>query len=157
MILSNGCHKYLLSVVVAFVCLAINPGFVWAGEQYVARISEFKGGVIVARDSNAVVVATGTRLFNQDVIKTGADASVGIVFNDDTTLSLGPGSELIIQDYIFDPANSEFSFVMRLLRGTAAYASGLISKLSPESTRFITPSASIGIRGTRFVIEVDPV
>ena len=144
-------------MVVALACLAINPEFAWAGEQHVARVSEFKGAVTVARGSDTIAIATGARLHNQDTVKTGADGSVGMVFNDETTLSLGPNSELTIQDYIFDPANSEFSFVMRLLRGTAAYASGLIAKLSPESTRFITPSASIGIRGTRFVIEVDPV
>jgi len=41
-----------------------------------------------------------------------------------------------------------------MVRGTAAYMSGLIAKISPESARFITPSASIGIRGTKMVIQV---
>jgi hypothetical protein len=36
-----------------------------------------------------------------------------------------------------------------------AYLSGLIGKLSPESARFETPVASIGIRGTRFAVKTD--
>jgi hypothetical protein len=42
-----------------------------------------------------------------------------------------------------------------MLKGTAAYLSGLISKLSPDSAHFKTPTASIGIRGTKFVVKVE--
>jgi hypothetical protein len=42
-----------------------------------------------------------------------------------------------------------------MLKGTAGYLSGLISKLSPESAHFETPTASIGIRGTQFVVRVE--
>jgi hypothetical protein len=42
-----------------------------------------------------------------------------------------------------------------MLKGTAAYLSGLISKLSPDSAHFKTPTASIGIRGTKFVARVE--
>jgi hypothetical protein len=42
-----------------------------------------------------------------------------------------------------------------LSRGTLSYLSGLIGKLAPESARFETPVASIGIRGTRFAMKVD--
>ena len=39
-----------------------------------------------------------------------------------------------------------------------AYMSGIIGKLSPESVRFETPVASIGIRGTCFVVNAgEPV
>jgi hypothetical protein len=42
-----------------------------------------------------------------------------------------------------------------MLKGTVAYISGLIGKLSPESVRVETPTASIGIRGTKFVVKVE--
>jgi hypothetical protein len=34
-----------------------------------------------------------------------------------------------------------------------AYLSGLIGKLSPESVRIETPTASIGVRGTHFAVK----
>ena len=98
---------------------------------------------------------SGAKLKNRDTLETGPDGSVGIVFNDHTTVSLGPDSKFTIQEFIFEPSRSRFSFVVKLLRGTASYVSGLIAKIAPESAKFITPSASIGIRGTKFVIKVE--
>jgi hypothetical protein len=70
-------------------------------------------------------------------------------------LSLGPESVLVIDEFIFAPKQGKFSIVIRMVRGTAAYLSGLISKLAPESAHFKTPTASIGIRGTKFVAKIE--
>jgi hypothetical protein len=126
-------------------------------EADVARVTQLSGSATITRGTDTIAAAQGLRLHNEDIVITDAVGSIGIVFNDETTLSLGPDSKLIIQEYVFDPEHSGFSFVVRLLKGSAAYVSGLISRLSPDSTRFITPAASIGVRGTRFAIEVDPL
>jgi len=94
-------------------------------------------------------------IWENDTLRTGGSGSIGIVFNDDTFLSLGPGSVLIIDEFVFAPKQGKFSIVVRMLKGTAAYLSGLISKLSPDSAHFKTPTASIGIRGTKFVARVE--
>jgi hypothetical protein len=149
-------HGSLLLLFIFFSCVFQN-GIALGAKRGVARISQLAGAVTITRGTNAVPVAQGARLMNQDSVSTGADGSVGIIFDDETTLSLGPGSKMIIQEYIFDVEKANFSLVVRLMQGTAAYVSGLIAKLSPDSTKFITPSASIGIRGTKFVIQVDPI
>jgi hypothetical protein len=77
------------------------------------------------------------------------------VFSDETLLSLGPESLVVVDQYVFAPRQGKFSIVLKMLRGTAAYLSGLISKLTPEAAHFETPSASIGIRGTHFVVKVE--
>ena len=87
--------------------------------------------------------------------QTGHDGSIGVVFSDDTLLSLGPESVLVIDQYVFAPRQGKFSIVLKMLRGTAAYLSRLISKLSPESAHFLTAYASIGIRGTKLVVKVE--
>ncbi len=147
----------LTAAVAIFLYLAFHCVDARADEQTVARVSEVTGAATIERGPQALAVATGTRLRIEDTIRTGADGSIGIIFDDETALSLGPDSSLAIQSYVFNPAASEFSFVVRLFKGTAAYVSGLIAKLSPGSTEFITPSASIGIRGTRLVIQVDEI
>jgi hypothetical protein len=78
-----------------------------------------------------------------------------VIFSDETLLSLGPESALVIDRFVFAPREGKFSIVLRMIRGTAAYLSGLISKLAPDSAHFETPTASIGIRGTRFVVRVE--
>jgi hypothetical protein len=44
---------------------------------------------------------------------------------------------------------------MRIARGLVAYVSGRIAKLAPDSVRLETPSAILGVRGTRMVIRVE--
>ncbi|HKJ63882.1 MAG TPA: FecR domain-containing protein [Desulfopila sp.] len=129
------------------------PGMAEQGD--VAQVSQLSGDVVIERQGEDITVVEGTRLQVGDLLKTGIDGAIGIVFNDETTLSIGPKTKISIQDYLFETDTSSFSFIIKIFKGTASYVSGLIAKLSPESARFITPSATIGIRGTKFVIEVD--
>jgi len=138
---------------VVILMLFAVPGMAEQGD--VAQVSQLSGDVVIERQGEDITVVEGTRLQVGDLLKTGIDGAIGIVFNDETTLSIGPKTKISIQDYLFETDTSSFSFIIKIFKGTASYVSGLIAKLSPESARFITPSATIGIRGTKFVIEVD--
>ena len=78
-----------------------------------------------------------------------------MIFRDNTTLSIGPDSTLVIDKFVFQPAEGNLGIVTRLAKGTASYLSGEITKLSPGSAKFETPLATIGIRGTRFLVKVE--
>jgi len=121
----------------------------------VAIVKNVSGSATVARQGQTITATNGMEIWENDTLRTGGSGSIGIVFNDDTFLSLGPGSVLIIDEFVFAPKQGKFSIVVRMLKGTAAYLSGLISKLSPDSAHFKTPTASIGIRGTKFVARVE--
>jgi len=121
----------------------------------VAIVKKVSGSVIVVRQGQTIPATNGLEIWENDTLRTGRNGSIGIVFNDDTFLSLGPGSILVIDEFVFAPKQGKFSIVIRMLKGTATYLSGLISKLSPDSAYFKTPSASIGIRGTKFVVKVE--
>ena len=66
-----------------------------------------------------------------------------------------PDTRIVIDDFLFSPAEGKLGFVSKISKGTAAYLSGKINKLSPGATRVETPLAVLGIRGTRFLIEVE--
>jgi hypothetical protein len=121
----------------------------------VATVQKVKGTATVVRRGQTIPAAVGLEIWENDTLYTGPDASIGLVFNDDTLLSLGPESVFVIDEFVFAPREGKFSIVFRMLKGTAAYLSGLISKLAPESAHFKTPTASIGIRGTKFVVKVE--
>ena len=80
---------------------------------------------------------------------------MGIIFEDNTILSLGPESEVVIDEYVFAPEKGLFSMIARMVKGTASYLSGIIGHQSPESVKFRTPEATIGIRGTHFLVKVN--
>ncbi|MHB1013241.1 MAG: FecR domain-containing protein [Desulfobacteria bacterium] len=111
------------------------------------------GSATVTRGGNVLPAAAGIRLHVGDTLGTGPDGSVGVILRDNSSLSLGPSSSLVLRDFLFSPSERKFGLLVRLSRGTMAYLSGLIGKLAPEKARFETPTATIGIRGTHFVVK----
>lgn len=124
-------------------------------EAPVASIKTSKGPASVLRQNREIPAQIGEKLYIGDSLKTGVHGSVGVIFKDNTLLSIGPRSEIVISEFLFSPADGKLSIVTRLLKGTAAYLTGIIGKLSPESVRFETPVANIGIRGTKFVVKIE--
>ena len=120
----------------------------------VGTIKTRTGSVSIVRQQNVLPVTTGDKIFEGDTLRTGTDGSLGTILKDDTFISLGPNSELVISEFLFVPAEGKFSIITRMLKGTAAYLSGVIAKISPQSVRFETPVASVGIRGTKFLVNV---
>ncbi len=121
----------------------------------IATVQKASGTVAIVRQGQTISATVGLEIRENDTLRTGPNGSIGVRFNDDTLLSLGPESTLVIDTFVFAPRERKFSIALRMIRGTAAYLSGLISKLAPDSAHFETPTASIGIRGTRFVVKVE--
>jgi len=126
-----------------------------ASDDPVGSIKTAKGTASIIRQNQVIPVQIGEKVFIGDSLKTGPDGSLGMIFKDDTLLSIGPQSEIIVVEFLFSPAEGKLSIVTRLFKGTAAYLTGIIGKLAPESVRFETPVANIGIRGTKFVVQIE--
>jgi hypothetical protein len=94
------------------------------------------------------------KLSSGDTIRTGKDGSVGLIFRDDTVISLGPESEFMIEDFQFYPVKQELSFIGKLLHGTINFISGQITKLAPDNVHLETPDATLGVRGTQMLVEI---
>ena len=128
-----------------------------AQERPVAgRIKVATGSAFIVRDGAQTPAQVGQIVFEADGLRTGADGTIGVTLNDDTRLSLGPGSELKLERFTFAPADSAFGLVLKFVKGAATYVSGRIAKLAPDSIRLETPAAIIGVRGTTLAINVLP-
>jgi len=145
--------KYGCSAIAAVLVFLVSSAA--ASDGSVARVKTVKGPASIVRGQSVVPAVSSVKVFQGDTLKTGTDGSLGVVFNDDTIISLGPNSELVVDVFLYAPDEGKLSIVTRMLRGTAAYVSGIIAKLSPQSARLETPVATIGIRGTRFLVKVD--
>lgn len=80
---------------------------------------------------------------------------MGIMLEDDTLLSMGPDSRLELKDFAFAPQEEKLAVVIRLLKGSFAYMSGVIARLAPGKVRIETPDAVIAVYGTRFLVKVE--
>ena len=131
------------------------PFLAQATELPLGSIKTVKGTAVIVRQNQTLQAKAGEKIFKNDSLKTGSDGALGMIFKDDSLLSLGPDTAVTINEFLFSPAEGKLSLVTRLFKGTVAYLSGIIAKLSPESVRFETPIGNVGIRGTKFVIKVD--
>ena len=145
--------RALIALVVAATVGAAAPYASSAGPETVGVVRSAAGPATVTREGKAVPATAGLKLHAGDVLATGPGGSLGVILRDNSTLSLGPESTLVIRKFLFAPAEGKLGLLVRLSRGTMACISGLIGKLAPESVRFETPSATIGIRGTRFAVK----
>lgn len=125
-----------------------------SGAEPIGVIRNCAGEAVVIRAGRTMPAAVGLRLAAGDTLSTGPDGSLGVILRDDSLLSIGPDSRLVIREFLFQPAQKEMGLLARIGRGTMAYISGIIGKLAPENVRFETPTASIGIRGTYFAVKV---
>lgn len=141
------------AIVVALVVAAAMPAL---GQEPSAtgRIKVASGAAFIVRESRLIPAQVGQVVFEADGLRTGANGRIGVTLKDDTRVSLGPGSEVRLDRFVYAPAEGRFAVVLKIVRGVAAYVSGQIAKLSPDSVRLETPAAIVGVRGTSLGIRV---
>jgi hypothetical protein len=139
-------------VVLLLGLLAASPAL--AQTSPAGRIKTVAGEAFVFHQGQRVAAAVGTPVYEQDSLATGPDGRVGLTLRDDTRLSIGPQTTIEIDRFVYAQSDSQFAFVLKVVRGVVAYVSGRMAKLSPDAVRLETPSAIVGVRGTRLVIRV---
>ncbi|MDH3288381.1 MAG: FecR family protein [Betaproteobacteria bacterium] len=143
----------LLSVTfLAFAALLAAP-IVSAAD--IGQVKVTSGAVHIERGAERLPVTVGARVRVSDTVVTGGDGSVGITFTDNTLLSAGPNSALVLERYVFDSTTHAGKFDARLNRGSLAIVSGKIAKQSPDAMVVKTPSSLLGVRGTEFLVKVE--
>jgi hypothetical protein len=147
--LPTGQFRYALMVALAAGFAAPALG------AEIGQIKVAKGQVAIERDGRILPGEAGVRLQPSDVLKTGADGSVGITMSDNSLLSAGPNSILSLDRYVFDSTTSQGQFDASLHKGSLAVISGRIAKQSPDAMKVRTPSSVLGVRGTEFVVSAD--
>lgn len=124
----------------------------WAGESGTAKMVQ--GVVHVERDGTSLPLQVGDAVRERDTITVSPGGAAGITLRDNTRISVGPGSKLVINRFQFDPQTHEGSVDTSILRGAMRYISGLVGRSRPAAVRVSTTTTTIGIRGTDFIVEV---
>jgi hypothetical protein len=84
-----------------------------------------------------------------------ARARAKLEFADKTTVNITEQSKILIDDFVYDPKSGSGKLAMKMVQGTARYASGQIAKNSPQNVNVSTPTATVAVRGTDFSMTVD--
>lgn len=120
-------------------------------------VKRVAGAVTLERAGVRNPVAVGAAVQAGDTLRTGSDGGVGITLADDTLLTLGADSELVLDSYSFDSTTHDGGLLVSLWRGTVGVVTGLIGRKAPEKLRFQTRTVVLGVRGTEFIVDASGV
>ena len=119
----------------------------------IGNITELNGAGQVVRDET-YQASIDLDINSYDNVQT-SNGRLGITFLDDSQVRLTEHSELIIDEFIYDPDPSKSKMALQFASGTARFITGKLATIDKENITINTPSATIGIRGTDFTVTVD--
>lgn len=127
----------------------------------VATVKTLDGSATVERGGRSVALSIGMGLQQSDTVVTGNGSTVGLGFEDEALVSLGPNSRLLVDRFQFDrtggaSGHGSGEFRTTLSRGRMAVVSGKIAKSQIDAMKVRTPTALLGVRGTEFIVDVGP-
>ncbi|MCB9991125.1 MAG: FecR domain-containing protein [Rhodospirillales bacterium] len=142
--------RSLTFFILVFAVTAITPAFAQDQSPAIGTIAEVEGAAAIQQSGQAKIAEVGQDVHMNDIIETGPDSKLMVLFIDETELTLGEESRLTVDEYVFDPedpADNKGRF--SVLRGAFIFTTGLIKKgQETPDVQIETAYGSIGIRGT---------
>lgn len=135
------------------VLLILLSSPVYAG---VGTITDFRGAGQIKRGKIVAPANRGSSIEKMDTVSTNSQGRFRITFNDATTVNITENSRLVIDDFVYDGNNkAKGKLGLKVALGTVRYASGNVAHGNPRGVNIRTPTATIAVRGTDFVMSVD--
>ncbi|GHD36678.1 FecR family protein [Halioglobus pacificus] len=133
--------------------IALQPWSSAFAADAAGTIKTSRGDAHILRNDTRLPAQVGSTLSTSDRIITGATGAVGITLKDNTRLTAGPNTTLDLNTFRFDKTTHKGALDATVQRGSLAVISGKIAKASPDGVQFHTPTVTLGVRGTEFIIE----
>lgn len=138
-----------------FIGLLLSVSVAVAAAEHAGIVKSTVGEVVVVRGDRSISAQPNLKLFEGDLVRTGPTGKAGLILEDDTVISMGNNSSICLKSFLFQPNEKKLSLIAQIIHGTISYLSGQIAKLAPNAVRLETPRATVGVRGTHVLIEVD--
>ncbi len=101
----------------------------------------------------AKTLLVGENIVFNEHINTGPDGQTQVLFVDESAVSIGPNSDMTIDEFVYDPKTGTGTEALSATRGVFRYVGGKLSKGATPVT-IKTAVATIGIRGGVFVMDL---
>ncbi len=121
--------------------------------QAIGRVEKAEGSVSVVRNGVTITLNAGDTVMKGDVVQTGAGGSLGIVFSDGTAFNLAANARMILNDFVYNAGGGGNSALISLVQGSISFVAGQVAKTGDMKVE--TPVATMGIRGTAVLVEID--
>jgi len=128
----------------------------------IGKIVRAQGSVTVEHVDAVIVQANvsaasgqakiGDLVYKGDVVSTGADGVLGVVFSDATAFNLSSNARMVLNEFVYDPNGKSNSTLFTLSKGTFTFIAGKVAKTG--DMKIDTPVATMGVRGTTPHVEI---
>ena len=132
------------------LALVLSPTISFA-QTGVGNAGKVVNQVSGALQSKVRKIALKDQVYQNEKISTGSASATEITFKDETKLTIGPDSDVTLDNFVYKPGPVSGSLIMTVSKGVMRFTTG---KLSKTSYLIKTPTATIGIRGTIFTVYV---
>jgi len=124
-----------------------------AAATVIGRVTKLSGSATVIRNGVSIQLNLGDNVNKGDVVQAGSDSTLGLTFIDGTVFGLSSNARMVLNEMVYDPNGSSNSSLLSLVQGTITFVAGETAKHG--DMRVDTPVATMGIRGTAVLVEID--
>lgn len=119
----------------------------------IGHVTKLTGNATAIRNGVAIILNQGDTVHKGDVVQSGSDSTLGITFIDGTVFGLASNARMVLNEMIYDPNGSDNKSLLSLVQGTISFVAGATAKKG--DMKIDTPVATMGIRGTAVLVEID--
>ena len=119
----------------------------------IGHVTKLVGNATVVRNGVSIILNMGDNVEKGDVVQSGSDSTLGITFIDGTVFGLSSNARMVLNEMVYDPNGSNNSSLLSLVAGTITFVAGETAKHG--DMKIDTPVATMGIRGTAVLVEID--
>ncbi|MBM4146099.1 MAG: FecR domain-containing protein [Nitrospira sp.] len=136
---------YVLLFLLAFVLISTGQPAAGYAEDDVGIVAALKGKAEIQRENRKIEAAVKGSILLKDTVQTKAASRAKMLFRDDSILTLGENSRLVIKDYLYAEGRKKGKTVFNLMDGK------LRSLVGNNEFEVHTPTVVVAARGTYFI------
>ena len=123
-----------------------------ADAEPIGNVATLTGSATVTRNNAATPLKLKDDIFQNDVLQTSANSTLGVTFNDATTFNLTANATITVDNYLYEDGGKQNAALFDIAKGTVAFVAASVAHTG--DMKISTPTASLGIRGTTGLVEV---
>ena len=150
----DGAHLTgdIINALAGHVQYAQADGSASAG-KVIGHVTKLVGTATAIRNGVSIILNQGDNVEKGDVVQSGSGSTLGVTFIDGSVFGLSANARMVLNEMIYDPNGSDNSTLISLVSGTISFVAGQTAKHG--DMKIDTPVATMGIRGTAVLVEID--
>ncbi|MFI5362470.1 MAG: FecR domain-containing protein [Elusimicrobiota bacterium] len=102
------------------------------------------------------IVSSGKPMYLNDHVTTDKGGRLQVLLADETTFTLGPNSDMVLDEFVYDPRTNAGKITANIAKGTFRFVTGKLAHQDPAGMKIKLAVGTIGIRGSVGAGETGP-